>query len=45
VTKLSPLGLQSLAAMNAWVFAMTEEDREQWYRDHPVSSFETGPDA
>lgn len=41
--RLSPAGLQSLAAMNARVYAMTDQDREHWYAEHPVSDF-VGPD-
>jgi hypothetical protein len=40
MSHLSPHGLQDLAAMNARVYAMSDEDREQWYRDHPVSDYE-----
>lgn len=38
--KLSTQELQSLAAMNARVYAMSEQDRERWYRDHPLSDYE-----
>lgn len=40
--KLSAEHLQEIAAMNARTYAMTEEDRERWYAEHPVSMFE-GP--
>lgn len=33
-------GLQGVAAMNARVYAMSEEDRERWYAEHPVSDYE-----
>ena len=39
-TDPSPEAWQDIAAMNARVYAMNDEDREKWYRDHPVSSFE-----
>jgi hypothetical protein len=39
---LSPGGRQSLAAMNAHVYAMSEQDRERWYAEHPASSFARG---
>lgn len=38
--ELTPQGLQSLAAMNARVYALSEQDRDQWYRDHPLSDYE-----
>lgn len=36
----SPADLRELAAVNARTYAMTEEDRDQWYRDHPLSEYE-----
>ena len=42
---LSPAGLQDLAAMNARTYAMTEEDRKRWFKEHPVEMFkERGSD-
>lgn len=40
MSELSPEGLRSLAAMNARVYAMSNQGREQWYRDHPLSDYE-----
>ncbi len=37
---LSALGLRDLAAMNARTWAMSDEDRDQWFRDHPLSDYE-----
>lgn len=41
--RLSPAELQSLNAMNARVYAMTEAGRERWYAEHPVSMYEEKP--
>jgi hypothetical protein len=41
---LSAQGLRDLAAMNACTYAMTPEERDRWFRDHPLSDFEE-PDA
>lgn len=38
--RLGAYGLQDLAAMNARVYAMTGEDRERWFREHPVEMYE-----
>jgi hypothetical protein len=40
VSELSAEGWQQVAAVNARTYAMSDEDREQWYRDNPVSMFE-----
>jgi hypothetical protein len=40
MSKPSASELRSAAAMNARVYAMSEADREQWYRDHPLSDYE-----
>lgn len=39
MSNLSPEAWQDIAAMNARTYAMTPEDRAQWFRDHPASSF------
>ena len=36
---LTPEHWRDIAAMNARTYAMSEEERTQWYRDHPVSDF------
>lgn len=40
MSDLSPEGLRELAAMNARTYAMSDEERDQWYRDHPLSDYE-----
>ena len=40
MSDLSPEAWQDIAAMNARVYVMSAEDRERWYREHPVSNFE-----
>jgi hypothetical protein len=44
VRRLSPEGEREIAAMNARVYAMSPEDRERWFAEHPVSDF-TDPDT
>lgn len=39
MSELSPEGWRNVAAMNARTYAMTPEDRDQWFREHPVSMF------
>lgn len=39
MTELGGEGWRNIAAMNARVYAMTAEDREAWYAEHPVASF------
>lgn len=36
----SPADLQELNAMAAGTYAMSVEDRDRWYRDHPLSEYE-----
>lgn len=36
---MSPEGLRELAAMNARTYAMSEDDRKQWFRDHPREDY------
>lgn len=38
--KRTPAGRQDIDAMNAQTYKMTPEDREKWYSEHPVSSYE-----
>jgi hypothetical protein len=37
--QLTPEGRQNVAAMNARTYAMSDEDRERWFAEHPVSDF------
>lgn len=39
MSELTPEGWRNVAAVNARTYAMSEQDREQWYRDHPVTDF------
>lgn len=41
----TPEGLQELAAICAGVYALSPDERERWYRQHPVSSFADPPPA
>lgn len=38
--ELSAEQLRDVAAINARVYAMNDEERAQWYAEHPVSMFE-----
>lgn len=42
---MTPERWQGIAAMNAGTYKMSEADREQWYRDNPVSSFDDSAPA
>ena len=39
MSELSPEHWQNIAAVNAGTYKMSEDDRQQWYADHPVSAF------
>jgi hypothetical protein len=43
--QLSPEHQRNIAAMNNRVYAMSEQDRERWYRDHPVSRYADADDT
>jgi hypothetical protein len=36
---LSPEQRRSIAAMNAGTYAMSDEDCQQWYSEHPLEDF------
>lgn len=39
MSELSPEDWQQVAAVNAGTYAMTDEDRDKWFRDNPASMF------